>query len=84
MLKDDLGGAKLPRLAKLASGFVVVVSCLVFIGWAVGIRPLVRILPSAVAMHPVTAVVFICAGISLWRQVGNGDRITSLTVIVAS
>jgi signal transduction histidine kinase len=91
MLKDDLGGEKLPRLAKVASGFVVVVSCVVFTGWAVGILPLIRILPSAVAMHPLTAVVFICAGISLWRQVGSGERITgkrdgmaqALAVVVA-
>jgi signal transduction histidine kinase len=91
MLKNDFGGTKLPRLAKVASGFVVVVSCLVFTGWVVGIRPLIRILPSAVAMHPLTAAVFICAGLSLWRQVGNGERITgkrdgmaqALAVVVA-
>jgi signal transduction histidine kinase len=34
-------------------------------------------MPSAVAMNPTTAVVFICAGISLWRQVGNGERIAA-------
>jgi signal transduction histidine kinase len=63
---------------------VVAVAALVFAGWLVGIRPLIRVLPSAVAMNPTTAVVFICAGLALWRQAGNGEHVKGKRDLFAS
>jgi hypothetical protein len=84
MLKEHIGATGLPSFAKGASGFVVAVAALVFAGWLVGIRPLIRVLPSAVAMNPTTAVVFICAGLALWRQAGNGEPVKGKRDLFAS
>ena len=39
---------------------------LVLTGWAFNIQPLIRLLPSVVAMNPMTAVGFVLAGVCCW------------------
>lgn len=53
--------------SKTASELVVIMASLVLFGWLLGIRPLIRIFPTLVAMNPVTAVLFILSGLALGR-----------------
>lgn len=53
--------------SKTASGLVVIMASLVLFGWLLGLRPLIRILPTLVAMNPVTALLFIFSGLALRR-----------------
>jgi signal transduction histidine kinase len=66
---------------------VVAIGGLVLCGWALHLSPLIRLLPSEVAMNPVTAVIFILAGISLWRLGGEPldatDRRDRLGLVLA-
>ena len=64
------GGSWLPVFCCVASGVVIAVGSVVLLGWAIGLTPLIRPLPTTVAMNPVTAVLFVLAGACLWRLAG--------------
>lgn len=55
----------LETLALVSSLIVLVGALLVLVGWALHIEPLKRVLPSLVAMNPLTAVTFILAAVCL-------------------
>jgi len=62
-----------PRLTPAFSAFArgasvipVLVGCFVLGGWASDIEALKRVLPGLVAMNPITALLFILAGATLW------------------
>jgi signal transduction histidine kinase len=57
----------LPALARVASGFVIGLGSAVLLGWVLGIRSLILLLPTMVAMNPVTALLIILLGGALWR-----------------
>ncbi len=72
-------GMTLPRLvaaqrwvARAASVFPIVVGALVLFGWWRDIEFLKRIIPGLVAMNPMSAVGFICLGVSLALFVREG------------
>lgn len=50
---------------------VVALGAVVLVGWAIRSRPLVTMLPGAVAMQPNTALGFVLAGASVWRRHGR-------------
>ncbi|GGN27917.1 signal transduction histidine kinase [Actinoplanes campanulatus] len=54
------------NLARLASGFTVVVGAAALLGYASGIRGLARPVPIGPFMVPMTAAIFVLAGASLW------------------
>jgi signal transduction histidine kinase len=56
---------KLYSLAKLFATLIVLLGGLVLIGWQFDISLLKSILPHLIAMNPITAIGFICAGIAL-------------------
>ena len=59
--------ARFHLLAKVASVAVILVSCLVLVGWALDVETLKTVFPGMVAMNPGgTAVGFLLAGASLW------------------
>ena len=60
---------RLRLLAALASGVIVLIAGLTFLGWALGARILIRLLPSVVVMNPLTALMFIFAGVALWLRI---------------
>lgn len=49
-----------------AGGLTMGMGVLVLIGWTIGNETLKRVVPGFVAMNPMTAVCFLCAGLSLW------------------
>lgn len=49
----------------MASGFAIGVGSLVLLGWSFDLESLKRVLPGFVAMNPVTATLFIIAGVAL-------------------
>ncbi len=53
------------RAATALSALVLCVGILVLLGWALDLEPLKRILPTLVAMNPVTAVAFILLGLAV-------------------
>lgn len=57
--------ALLGRLPVIASALAISVGSMVLVGWLLGVEGLKRIMPGFVAMNPMTAVLFICSGISL-------------------
>jgi protein-S-isoprenylcysteine O-methyltransferase Ste14 len=57
---------KLQGFARAASITVVLVGCLVFIGWILDIGILKSVLPGLVTMKANTALCFILAGAALW------------------
>ena len=59
--------AWLPVLTKIASAFVIALSCVVLLGWMFGIPQLIRVVPTMVSMNPLTALALILGGISLLR-----------------
>ncbi len=63
------------RIDQLACVVVVVImSGAVLFGWSFNIEPLKRILPTLVAMNPMTAVCFIFLSISLWMSQSENAR----------
>ena len=54
------------RFSRFASSIVILIPCLVLVGWTFDVEVLKRIHPSLVAMNPVTAVNFILCGLALW------------------
>lgn len=52
-------------LLRVIAFLLVLECCLVFFGWSFDITVLKSILPGLVAMNPLTALCFLCAGISL-------------------
>ena len=68
---DTHAGARLIErfqlVARAASAAVIVVACLVLVGWALDVQTLKTVLPGKVAMNPGgTAVGFLLAGSALW------------------
>jgi signal transduction histidine kinase len=56
---------RLLALARMGCTFIVAMSCVVLLGWTLGLPALVRAAPGMVAMNPLTAVALLMAGISL-------------------
>ena len=54
------------KFSFLLNKIVILIPCLVLIGWQFNIGLLKSILPELVAMNPFTAVLFILSGISLY------------------
>ncbi len=66
--------AALKLYARAASILVVLIPCVVLIGWLTGNETLKRIVPGLVAMNPLAAVNFILCGLALWwLQAETGD-----------
>lgn len=62
------------KAAQIASAIVILVGCVVLVGWIYNIAVLKSILPGFVAMRPNTALGFILAGGSLWVQLSTKKR----------
>lgn len=60
-------GTRLPLFSRIATGVVILMGALVLGGWAFNVRPLIQLLPTPVAMNPMTALASVLAGCSLWR-----------------
>lgn len=60
---------RLTTLSRAASLAVACGGALVFLGWALDIPTLVRLIPAPVVMTPVTSLMFVLAGIALWLRV---------------
>jgi signal transduction histidine kinase len=60
--------------SKGTAWFVIIVGGLVLLGWMLSIRPLIRLLPTTTDMNPLTAALFVLAGISLFRLTGDETR----------
>src|SRR4051812_17022097 len=56
----------LSAFARLASRVAVIVPLLVLLGWVTDQPALKRIVPTLVAMNPMTAVSFLLCGMALW------------------
>ncbi|MGH7365076.1 MAG: response regulator [Candidatus Rokuibacteriota bacterium] len=65
---DPRRRSSLRSLSRAASLFVVVVGCVVLVGWGLDIAALTSMLPGHVAMNPMTALGFLLAAASLWVQ----------------
>src|SRR5919199_4664924 len=55
----------LRSISQVASAVVILVGCLVLVGWMLDIETLKRILPGLLAMNATAAIAFILAGVSL-------------------
>jgi signal transduction histidine kinase len=64
----------LQRISRAGGVFVVGWSVVALIGWLLSIDILIRILPNAVAINPITAVAFLCLGVALWERSGNAPQ----------
>ncbi len=76
-----LSGGALLKAARVASAIVILVGCMVLVGWNYDITVLKSILPGLVAMRPNTALGFILAGGALWlrlptRKHGRGTCVS--------
>jgi PAS domain S-box-containing protein len=58
----------LRALARMASAVAVAYGTLVLAGWVLRIPALQTLLPGQGAMHPLSALLFVLSGISLWKQ----------------
>lgn len=67
--------AWLPVLCKVAGVFVIALSCVVLLGWTLGLPQMIRVVPAMVSMNPLTAIVLILAGSSLWRIITHPAQI---------
>jgi signal transduction histidine kinase len=82
----------LAALPRLASTVVICVGSFVLVGWALDLESLKRVMPGFVAMNPMTASLFVCAGLSLailiQRDVSRNmhvvARILALTVTIVA
>ena len=59
-------GDKVPLVSKGANIAVIVMGALVLAGWAFGLRPLLHVFPTLVAMNPTTALGLVLAGSCFW------------------
>src|SRR5574339_67351 len=64
---------RLEASAQFIAICVAAMGVLVLLGWAVANRALKSILPSLVAMNPLTAIAFILGATSLWLSVARRD-----------
>lgn len=72
-MKPPLSRAHL--LPTIASGGALLIGALVILGWTFHVELLKRIVPSLVAMNPVTAICFVLCGASLfWQREEAGDN----------
>ncbi|HVV70223.1 MAG TPA: hypothetical protein VHI52_01785, partial [Verrucomicrobiae bacterium] len=60
---------RLRVLSDVAGGLVILLAGLSVLGWAAGAPILIRLLPSVVVMNPLTAVMMILAGVTMWLRV---------------
>src|SRR3954449_5761942 len=73
-MKEDafLTKSRAEWLRRFSAGgglFILIFACVVLIAWAAEVeQQIARILPDSVAMNPVTSVVFILLGASLWLR----------------
>jgi PAS domain S-box-containing protein len=58
----------LRAIAIFASGIAVASGTCVLAGWILGMPALEALIPGQAAMHPLTAILFVLSGISLWAQ----------------
>ncbi|MBD2027908.1 PAS domain-containing protein [Leptolyngbya sp. FACHB-711] len=56
------------KIARVASGLVVLLGCLVLLGWSLNLAFLKSVIPGSVSMKANTALCFILAGVSLGLQ----------------
>ncbi len=68
------------RIDQPACVTAVIMSGLVLLGWALNIESFKRILPTMVAMNPITAVAFILLSISLWLSQSENARQRSFLI----
>lgn len=75
-MKEHSGGTVwgFALFSKLATLAMIALGALVLAGWVSNERPLIQIIPTVVAMNPVTAAAFILAGSCLWRLTGRVRR----------
>lgn len=61
----------------VSSGLTIVVAMGVLLGWEIGNRTLKSVVPSLVAMNPVTAICFIALAVALliWGKASSGPRL---------
>src|SRR3989344_515204 len=71
-------------LPRIASGVVAAIAALVLMGWLMDMDFLKRVMPSSVAMNPLTAVSFILAGIALWISQQETDKTPSRNRILTA
>src|SRR5262249_9515441 len=55
-------------MSRVASGFALVLSGAVLLGWQLDLPILKAVLPGRVAMNPLTAVTFVLAGSGVWLE----------------
>jgi PAS domain S-box-containing protein len=68
-----LGGFR--KFARAAAAVVILIGCLVFLGWTFDVAILKSIIPGMIAMNPGgTALALMLAGISLWIESGPSRR----------
>ncbi|MBW4441255.1 MAG: hypothetical protein KME10_08495 [Plectolyngbya sp. WJT66-NPBG17] len=69
------------RVARISSGIVILVGCLVLIGWSLDLSVLKSVVPGAATMKANTGLSFLLAGVSLGLQ--TRKRQNSLTARIA-
>lgn len=65
---------RLALAARAGCAVVILVAGCVFLGWALDVERLRRILPFGRPINPLSALTFIGAGVSLWRRVELNPR----------
>ncbi len=63
-----------PLVTGVAAALVIAFGAVVLAGWAVGSPTLIRVLPTELVMKPLTAALFILAGVALWCVGGQQSR----------
>lgn len=81
-LSVGVWGGKFRAFSRFAAGYVVVMSCLVLVGWSLEMPVLMSLLPGLKAMNPVSAVTFALAGTALLLMLagagGKGRRLMAV------
>lgn len=60
--------------SQVAAITVILMGCLVLLGWMLDITVLTSLRPGLAAMNPTTAMLFILSGLSLWTMQEGADR----------
>lgn len=76
VLKKTLDYFTVPRLRKIVSTVMVLTGSLAILGWFLEIEMFIRVIPTANAMNPTTAMCFILLGLSLMFPRLFGGRFT--------